>query len=87
LWSWHSWWRPSSQALHRQGASKAKKAMHDRRFGENLVEAEYFSEDRYHAKDFNKPTPNTDEPKPDPSKMELALIGGPGLEEAPVMAD
>eukprot|EP00444_Apocalathium_aciculiferum_P001443 CAMPEP_0183415958 /NCGR_PEP_ID=MMETSP0370-20130417/23449_1 /TAXON_ID=268820 /ORGANISM="Peridinium aciculiferum, Strain PAER-2" /LENGTH=71 /DNA_ID=CAMNT_0025599431 /DNA_START=91 /DNA_END=303 /DNA_ORIENTATION=+ len=29
LWSWHLWWHPSSQALHRQGASKAKKAMHD----------------------------------------------------------
>lgn len=70
-----------------EGASKAKKAMHGRRFGPQLVEAEYFSELRYAAKDFGKPTPNTDEPRPDPMKMELALIGGPGLEEAPVMAD
>jgi len=71
-----------------EGASKAKKAMDGRRFGPNLVEAEYFSEDRYYAKDFAKPTPNTDEPKPDPSKMELALVGaGTTLDEAPVMAD
>lgn len=70
-----------------EGSSKAKKSMHGRRFGSNTVEAEYFSEDRYQLKDFSKPTPNTDEPRPDPLKMELALIGGPGLEEAPVMAD
>merc|ERR1740123_2865033 len=42
-----------------EGASKAKKAMNGRRFGANLAEAEYFSEDKYHAKDFSRPTPNT----------------------------
>jgi len=68
-----------------EGASKAKKAMSGRRFGPNLVEAEYFSETRYHAKDFARPTPNTDEPKPEPGSMELALVGG--LDEAPVMVE
>eukprot|EP00928_Gymnodinium_smaydae_P074981 TRINITY_DN579_c0_g1_i1.p1 TRINITY_DN579_c0_g1~~TRINITY_DN579_c0_g1_i1.p1 ORF type:complete len:595 (-),score=180.19 TRINITY_DN579_c0_g1_i1:120-1829(-) len=71
-----------------EGASKAKKALNGRRFGSNLVEAEYFSENRYLAKDFAKPTPNTDEPVRE-AGMELALFGGGGgvLEEAPVMAD
>merc|ERR1712008_265799 len=46
-----------------EGASKSKKAMNGRRFGANLVEAEYFSEDKYHAEDFSRPTPNTDEPR------------------------
>lgn len=70
-----------------EGASKAKKAMSGRRFGPNLVEAEYFSEDKYHAKDFSRPTPNTDEPKRDPASMELALVGAGGLDEAPVMVE
>lgn len=69
-----------------EGASKAKKAMSGRRFGPNLVEAEYFSETRYHAKDFARPTPNTDEPKPEAVSTELALVGG-GLDEAPVMVE
>jgi len=74
-----------------EGASKAKKGLNGRRFGANLVEAEYFSEDKYHAKDFARPTPNTDEPKREPG-MELALIeankpGGGTLDEAPVMVE
>jgi len=69
-----------------EGASKAKKAMSGRRFGPNLVEAEYFSENKYAAKDFSRPTPNTDEPTKDPGTMELALVGG-GLDEAPVMVE
>eukprot|EP00933_Yihiella_yeosuensis_P056352 TRINITY_DN5548_c0_g1_i1.p1 TRINITY_DN5548_c0_g1~~TRINITY_DN5548_c0_g1_i1.p1 ORF type:complete len:578 (-),score=176.65 TRINITY_DN5548_c0_g1_i1:294-2027(-) len=69
-----------------EGASKAKKALNGRRFGPNLVEAEYFSEDKYYAKDFYKPTPNTDEPKRDPGAMELALVEG-GLDEAPALVD
>jgi len=69
-----------------EGASKAKKAMSGRRFGPNLVEAEYFSEDKFQAKDFSRPTANTDEPKRDPGTMELALVGG-GLDEAPVMVE
>merc|ERR1719461_1929841 len=72
-----------------EGASKAKKALNGRRFGANLVEAEYFSEDKYHAKDFARPTPNTDEPRREPG-TELALLEGQGgqpgtLDEAPVM--
>jgi splicing factor U2AF subunit len=73
-----------------EGASKSKKAMNGRRFGANLVEAEYFSEDKYHAKDFSRPTPNTDEPRREPG-TELALLEsntGPGtLDEAPVMVE
>merc|ERR1719229_286168 len=70
-----------------EGASKAKKALSGRRFGPNLVEAEYFSEDKYHARDFSRPTPNTDEPKNDPG-MELALVAsGNTLDEAPVMVE
>jgi len=74
-----------------EGASKAKKALSGRRFGANLVEAEYFSESRYHAKDFGRPTPNTDEPKQEPG-TELAMVlsnsGGQGtLDEAPVMVE
>jgi len=75
-----------------EGASKAKKALNGRRFGANLVEAEYFSEDKYHAKDFARPTPNTDEPKREPG-MELALLEGgragqpSTLDEAPVMVE
>ena len=34
----------------------------------------FFSEDKYYAKDFLRPTPNIDEPKREPG-MELALIG------------
>lgn len=72
-----------------EGASKAKKALSGRRFGDNLVEAEYFSEDKYHARDFAKPTPNIDEPKKDYG-TELALFGtagGAGIDEAPVMVE
>jgi len=74
-----------------EGSSKAKKAMHSRRFGSNLVEAEYFSELRYAAKDFSRPTPNTDEPVRESSGMELALVqgadGSNALDEAPVMVE
>merc|ERR1719277_2915587 len=70
-----------------EGASKAKKAMSGRRFGPNLVEAEYYSEDKFQAKDFSRPTPNTDEPKRDAGSMELALVGAGGLDEAPVMVE
>ncbi|CAE7222945.1 U2AF65B [Symbiodinium pilosum] len=71
-----------------EGAAKAKKALHGRRFGANNVEAEFFSEDKYYAKDFLRPTPNIDEPKQEMG-MELALIGGGGdaLDEAPVMVE
>merc|ERR1719401_2013559 len=72
-----------------EGSSKAKKALGGRRFGANLVEAEYFSEDKYHARDFSRPTPNTDEPKREPGMepgMELALLGNT-LDEAPVMVE
>lgn len=75
-----------------EGSSRAKKALHGRRFGTNEVECDYFSEDKYFSKDFANPTPNTDEPKLNPG-MELALVatgggaGGDALEEAPVMAD
>jgi len=73
-----------------EGASRAKKALHGRRFGTNDVEAEYFSEDKYYAKDFANPVPNEDEPKKEVG-MELALVASAdtenGQEEAPVMAD
>merc|ERR1719382_1827819 len=70
-----------------EGASKAKKALNGRRFGPNLVDAEYFSEDKYHARDFGRPTPNVDEPRRDVG-MELALVEtGGGLDEAPVMVE
>lgn len=70
-----------------EGSSKAKKALNGRRFGPNLVDAEYFSEDKYHARDFARPTPNVDEPRREVG-MELALVGdGAGLEEAPVMVE
>lgn len=73
-----------------EGASKAKKALNGRRFGPNLVVAEYFSEARYHTKDFAKPVPNTDEPVREVGS-ELVLFGGAGglggLDEAPVMVE
>jgi len=72
-----------------EGASRAKKALHGRRFGANEVEAEYFSEDKYYARDFGNPEPNQDEPKSQVG-MELALVATEGenaLDEAPVMAD
>jgi splicing factor U2AF subunit len=72
-----------------EGASKAKKALHGRRFGANEVEAEYFSEDKYYARDFGNPQPNQDEPKSQIG-LELALVATENkeaLEEAPVMAD
>jgi len=73
-----------------EGASKAKKALNGRRFGENLVEAEYFSESKYHSRDFAKPLPNTEEPHKEVGH-ELVLFGAGGtpgaLDEAPVMAD
>lgn len=70
-----------------EGSSKAKKALNGRRFGANIVEAEFFSEDKYYTKDFLRPTPNIDEPKSEPG-MELALIGGgDALDEAPVMVE
>jgi len=70
-----------------EGASKAKKALHGRRFGANQVEAEFFSEDKYYAKDFHRPTANIDEPKTEIG-MELALVGGgDALDEAPVMVE
>ncbi|CAE8628732.1 unnamed protein product [Polarella glacialis] len=71
-----------------EGASKAKKALNGRRFGANPVEAEYFSEDKYYAKDFLRPTPNIDEPKTSALGFELALVGGAeALEEAPALVD
>eukprot|EP00930_Biecheleria_cincta_P084341 TRINITY_DN73825_c0_g1_i1.p1 TRINITY_DN73825_c0_g1~~TRINITY_DN73825_c0_g1_i1.p1 ORF type:complete len:588 (+),score=138.57 TRINITY_DN73825_c0_g1_i1:62-1765(+) len=72
-----------------EGASKAKKALGGRRFGPNMVEAEYFSEDKYYAKDFHRPVPNIDEPRAGQVGMELALIGGggDGLDEAPALVD
>jgi len=73
-----------------EGASRAKKALHGRRFGTNEVEAEYFSEDKYYAKDFANPAPNADEPKKEVG-MELALVASAdsenALEEAPVMVE
>jgi hypothetical protein len=73
-----------------EGSSRAKKALHGRRFGTNEVECDYFSEDKYYSKDWANPTPNTDEPKLNPG-MELALVATGDkenvLEEAPVMAD
>merc|ERR1712224_1010874 len=74
---WRSW-RPGRQrylrrrcwrwlCIHRvrnnRRCFKGKEGTNGRRFGGNLVEAEYFSEDKYHAKDFNKPVPNAEEPK------------------------
>jgi len=72
-----------------EGASKAKKALHGRKFGTNEVECEYFNEDKYYAKDFKDPQPNDAEPKVQVG-LELALVGEAGkdgLDEAPVMAD
>jgi RNA recognition motif-containing protein len=73
-----------------EGASRAKKALHGRRFGPNEVEAEYFSEDKYYAKEFANPVPNEDEPKSQVG-LELALVSMDNkennMEEAPVMAD
>lgn len=45
-----------------EGASKAKKGLAGRKFGENLVEAEYFSESLYLAKQLADPRPNTETP-------------------------
>jgi RNA recognition motif-containing protein len=73
-----------------EGSSKAKKGLNGRRFGAQLVEAEYFSEQKYRSKDLAKPLPNTDEPLGAEPGMQLAIFGaGPSdsLEEAPVMAD
>jgi len=72
-----------------EGSAKAKKGFNGRRFGENLVEAEFFSEHKYHTRDFAKPLPNNEEPHKDPGN-ELVLFGAGGagaLDEAPVMAD
>lgn len=75
-----------------EGSSKAKKALNGRRFGGNLVEAEFYSEDKYQSKDFAKPVPNTDEPKREPGS-ELVLFGTAAdgtlatLDEAPVMVE
>jgi len=70
-----------------EGSSKAKKALNGRKFGSNMVEAQYFSEDKYYAKDFHRPVANTDEPKTQVG-MELALVGGgDALDEAPVMVE
>merc|ERR1719162_1625171 len=72
-----------------EGSSKAKKALHGRRFGTNEVEAEYFSEDKYYAREFGNPQPNQDEPKNNVG-MELALVADKekeALEEAPVLMD
>merc|ERR1712039_765073 len=48
-----------------EGASKAKRALTGRRFGENLVEAEFFNEGKYLAKDFRTIEANTEEPRQD----------------------
>lgn len=48
-----------------EGCSKAKKGLGGRQFGENLVEAEYFSERKYAQKDFADPVPNTEAPLPE----------------------
>jgi len=73
-----------------EGASKAKKALHGRRFGTNEVEAEYFSEDKYYERNFGNPVPNEDEPKSQVG-LELALVAQDdkekALEEAPVMVE
>jgi hypothetical protein len=73
-----------------EGASKAKKALHGRRFGANEVDAQYFSEDKYYAREFGNPQPNQDEPKLHVG-LELALVAAEGekggLEEAPVMVE
>lgn len=70
-----------------EGSSKAKKGLNGRRFGPNTVEAEYFSEEKFHMRDFERPLPNTDEPRRE-AAMELALLeGGGGLDEAPVMVE
>lgn len=73
-----------------EGASKAKKALHGRRFGANEVEAEYFSEDKYYMKDFANPKPNADEPKREIG-TQLALVRmeakGDNVEEAPLMVE
>lgn len=73
-----------------EGSSRAKKALHGRRFGANEVEAEYFSEDKYYARNFANPQPNQDEPKLQ-TGMELALVAADkqenALEEAPVMVE
>lgn len=54
----------------------------------NLVVAEYFSEIKYHCKDFAKPLPNTDEPQKEPgSELVLFGSGGGAMEEAPVMVE
>lgn len=73
-----------------EGSSKAKKALHGRRFGTNEVEAEYFSEDKYYARNFNNPQPNQDEPKSNVG-LELALVATDSkdnaMEEAPALID
>jgi len=78
-----------------EGASKAKKALNGRKFGNNLVEAEYFDEEKYARKDFAEPQPNTKVPVQEAGN-ELALYEQAGggaanpdmlLEEAPVMVE
>mmetsp|Transcript_56250 Transcript_56250/g.134039 ORF Transcript_56250/g.134039 Transcript_56250/m.134039 type:complete len:639 (+) Transcript_56250:85-2001(+) len=41
-----------------EGSSKAKKGLNGRKFGENTVEAEFFSEEKYYRRDLGNPQPN-----------------------------
>uniref|UniRef100_A0A7S0ZSJ5 RRM domain-containing protein n=1 Tax=Noctiluca scintillans TaxID=2966 RepID=A0A7S0ZSJ5_NOCSC len=74
-----------------EGASKAKKGLNGRKFGENSVEAEYFSEEKYYRRDLGDPKPNTDETKRETGSEFSFLTEGGGqlqlLEEAPVMIE
>jgi len=73
-----------------EGASRAKKGLHGRRFGTNEVVAEYFNEDNYYDRNFGNVVPNQAEPKSQMG-LELALVATEGdknaLEEAPVMVE
>jgi hypothetical protein len=76
-----------------EGASRAKKGLHGRQFGENEVSAEYFSEVRFSRRDLKDPKPNTEEPSLDPeaqlARMQAQEASRPAqtLEEAPVMVE
>lgn len=79
-----------------EGGSKAKKALNGRKFGNNMVEAEYFDEEKYARKDFADPQPNTKVPLVEAGN-EMSLYGEQAdggaanpdmlLEEAPVMVE
>eukprot|EP01067_Filipodium_phascolosomae_P001442 Filipodium_phascolosomae@DN195_c0_g1_i2.p1 len=52
------------------GAKSAKKAINGRSFGCGVVEAHYFSEEKYFKREFKDPIPNLHNPCEDPNRAE-----------------